>query len=282
MLTARKPTGGFSLVELLVGLAVGLFVLTGTLTLFASTSKHQQNLYGAARFEREMREVLGVIADDLRRAGYGGILPSMDNNQNGAITIEDMVFNPFTAAGNDLAVAQKTGEAANSCVTFSYNLDEDSPPLVGACAGCGSLPASFTTSAPFSNANLPYDTDGLEMFGYRLNAARIEARNGVGATDTSFDCDAGTWSALTGPEVQVTALTFALTQTQVEVDKADIADGDDTCAAAGACLCTRELAITLTANLAADSLIQRTLSETVLVRNDKFVRAFDTANPCQE
>jgi type II secretory pathway component PulJ len=270
------------LVALLIGLAIGLFIVAGTLTMFASTTRHQASLYDAARFEREIREVLTLVAKDLRRAGYAGLLPNADNNGDGQSNVEDMLFNPFTADDNNLKVGAKSGESANSCVTFSYNLDEDSPPQVGACIGCGSLPSDFTTSAPFDNTNLPFDRDGLEMFGYRLNTGQIETRTGVAAGDTSFDCDAGVWSALTGTEIQVTGLNFALSESQIEVGKPDIDDGDNDCMMGQPCLCAREVTISLSANLATDSLIQRDLVETVRVRNDKFVRSFDTANPCED
>jgi len=269
-------------VALLIGLAIGLFIVAGTLTIFASTTRHQASLYDASRFEREMREVLSLIANDLRRAGYAGLLPDVDSNGDGQINVEDMVFNPFTADDNNLKVGAKSGETGNSCVTFSYNLDEDSPPQVGACIGCGSLPAEFTTSAPFHSTNLPFDQDGLEMFGYRLNAGQIETRNGLAAGDTSFDCDAGVWSALTGAEIQVTELGFTLNESQIEVAKDDIDDGDTDCMTGQPCLCAREVTIMLAANLATDTMIQRALVETVRVRNDKFVRVFDAANPCED
>jgi len=269
-------------VALLIGLAIGLFVVAGTLTLFASTTRHQASLYDAARFEREIREVLTLIANDLRRAGYAGLLPNMDNNGDGQINVEDMIFNPFTANANDLDVDAKFGEAANSCVTFAYNLDEDSPPQVGACIGCGSLPSEFTTSAPFDGTNLPFDQDGLEMFGYRLNAGQIETRNGLAAGDTTFGCDAGVWSALTGAEIQVTELSFAPNESQIEVAKLDIEDADTACMTGQPCLCAREVTISLVANLATDTMIQRALVETVRVRNDKFVRVFNADKPCED
>ena len=153
---------------------------------------------------------------------------------------------------------------------------------MGGCNGCGSLPSAFTHTAPYDSANLPYNTSNMEMFGFRLNAGQVESRTGFAASETTFDCDSGSWSAATGPTIQVTSLSFVLTHTQVEVDGDDIADGDSSCASGKPCQCIREVTIALAGQLSANSMVREQLTETVRVRNDKFIGAFDTTNPCRD
>lgn len=281
MLRRRIPQSGFTIVELLIGNAIGLLVIAGAITIYATTAAHQATTIQAANLEKELRALMTAITSDLRRAGYAALLPGVDNNLDGSIDINDFTFNPFSAAGNDITLGAKTGESANSCVTYSYNLDEESPPSVGGCIGCGALPGAFTTVGPYSNANLPFDQDNMEMFGLRLNGGRVESRSGFAGTESTFDCNSGSWAQMTTSSAQITALTFSLSHTQIEVDEADIADADATCGAGLPCQCIREVTVSLAASLPTNSLVSVQLSETVRVRNDKFLAAFDTGNPCR-
>ena len=82
------------------------------------TSTNQVKLHDEARVQRDLGEVLTLIVDDVRRAGYAGLSPNTDNDQDGTIDADDLLYNPFAAGGNDVIVDEKSGEAANGCVTF--------------------------------------------------------------------------------------------------------------------------------------------------------------------
>jgi prepilin peptidase dependent protein B len=282
MLRHRGGQAGFSLVELLIGTAVGSIAVAGILSIFASTAGRQHTMIRSAHLQKELRGVMGVVTADLRRAGYSALLPGVDNDQDGTLDMDDLVFNPFLSGGNDITVGARAGEPAGSCVTYSYNLDEENPPAVGACTGCGALPADLTNPAPFSVSNLPYDANNMEMFGVRLNGGQVESRIGLAGTESDFDCDAGAWAPMTSDLIQVTALTFTLSHQQVEVDPADIADANDDCADGEPCQCIREVTLSLAGQLASDPFVRLALSETVRVRNDKFIASFDAAQPCRE
>lgn len=66
---AAAPAG-FTLVELLVGLALGLLVLAAALTLLAQQTHEQRALLVEARLMQDLRSAADLVARDLRRAGH--------------------------------------------------------------------------------------------------------------------------------------------------------------------------------------------------------------------
>ena len=69
----RNPSvRGLSLVELLVGLALGLFVVAAATTLLAAQSREQRLLVTENRLMQDLRTASDIITRDVRRAGYWG------------------------------------------------------------------------------------------------------------------------------------------------------------------------------------------------------------------
>lgn len=61
---------GLSLVELMVGLALGLLITAAGLSLLASQWREQRSSTAAMRLMQELRSAADIIARDLRRAGH--------------------------------------------------------------------------------------------------------------------------------------------------------------------------------------------------------------------
>ena len=61
---------GISMVELLVGLAVGLFIAAAGVTLMAGNLRENRSLALESRVMQELRTASDIITRDLRRAGY--------------------------------------------------------------------------------------------------------------------------------------------------------------------------------------------------------------------
>ncbi len=151
-------------------MTLGLMLMAGMLTLFHSALQSSRNLNSGKQLEGELHGALDLIVRDLRRSGaMGNPLRQLQG-----------VNNPF---GID-ATSAYTGEAANSCLTASYDLDGD-----------GTLDTSGTD----------------ERFGYRLRASKIQMRPSGQA------CTANTtpaWSDVTTlSQVQITGLQFSVTST---------------------------------------------------------------------
>lgn len=68
ILSARRQAAGFTLVELMVALVLGLIVVGAVLALVLSVMKSNRQTIQTTRLTQELRSVTAVVANDLRRA----------------------------------------------------------------------------------------------------------------------------------------------------------------------------------------------------------------------
>lgn len=103
MKSARHIAGagrGFTLVELLVGLALGLLVVAGGGALMASQLREHRALILEARLMQDLRTAADLIARDLRRAGYWG-----DAGAGAWTEAAQARANPYAALAPDAAAS---------------------------------------------------------------------------------------------------------------------------------------------------------------------------------
>ena len=75
----RRSNAGFSLIELMIGVTIGLVLLTVLATVFDRTSGGRSDLDRVSRLVENSRFAVDVIGDDVRHAGfYGTFLPPSD------------------------------------------------------------------------------------------------------------------------------------------------------------------------------------------------------------
>lgn len=67
---SRKLSRGLSIVELLVGVAIGLFLLAGATSMLVSSVTSSRSLLAEARVNQNLRAAADLITRDLRRAGF--------------------------------------------------------------------------------------------------------------------------------------------------------------------------------------------------------------------
>lgn len=75
-MNARSNQHGLSLVELLVGLALGLFIVAVAGTLLVTQTPEQRRLAAEQRLMQDLRTAADVVTRDLRRAGHWGAAAS--------------------------------------------------------------------------------------------------------------------------------------------------------------------------------------------------------------
>lgn len=171
---------GASLVELMISMALGFASLTAMSSLVSHGIGLNNSLMAKSRLDEEINSVLAVIEQDLKRAGYNG---DMDK-----LLVKPLSFvNPFS---HTLSVSSYKGEAANSCISFAYD----------------------------RNQNGKLDSVKInEEFGFRLKDHAIEIRVD-GKT-----CSQGYWQDLTDTSViKVTKVFFdieALTKHKISAYK---------------------------------------------------------------
>ena len=115
---ASRSARGTTIVEMLVGLAIGLVVVAGAVTLLARQLHQQRALLAETRLTQDLRNAADLIARDLRRAGYWGNAAAGVWSHGAA-----PLSNPYAA------VAPMA--AASDTVRFAYSRDDVEDQAIG-------------------------------------------------------------------------------------------------------------------------------------------------------
>lgn len=143
-----KASAGFSLIELMISITVGLIVMSGVLGIFANSVRSSADALKAMRLNQEMSATMDMITRDVRRSGYWGLASSA-------------IGPPATSASNTnpfdiIYTSNHASEAADSCITYSYDANSN---------GATPIPAA-------------------ELFGFRLRDTAVQSRaQGAACTD---------------------------------------------------------------------------------------------------
>jgi prepilin peptidase dependent protein B len=140
MPTPPRAWRGFTMVELLIGMAVGLFIVAASASLLTANLRENRNLLIESRLMQDMRTAADMITRDLRRAGYWAAANAGVRTDGGATVLA----NPY--------VEVAPGSAAADSVSFRFSRD--------------------TTE---NNS-----VDSNEQFGFRLRNGAIELQLGAG------------------------------------------------------------------------------------------------------
>jgi prepilin peptidase dependent protein B len=103
---------GMTLVELMVGIAVGLFVVAGATKLLVDNLTNNRRMLVETRVNQDLRSAADLIVRDLRRAGYW--------QGASAVVTGATVLNPYSA------IANTTTDLTTGELTFTYDRDGNS------------------------------------------------------------------------------------------------------------------------------------------------------------
>ncbi len=107
----RKKHQGFTLIELMIAMVIGLIVVAATITIYVITIRGSADTLKSAHLNQDIGVVTTLMINDIRRAGYWG----------GAVVGADSGDNPFTVEDQtDIAI-----NATADCIVYSYDLDND-------------------------------------------------------------------------------------------------------------------------------------------------------------
>ncbi len=242
MLTKSRQKG-LSLVEAMIALTIGLFLLTGLVTFVTDSLSANENRLKMARLNQELRATMTLMAREIRRAGFWGS-PSFALGPLGNMGAGTTYVNPFMAP-----ITITSGSSTTTTYGGVYVPPSSTP-------GC----ILFSYDA---NGNGVLDTSNPdERYGFLLNDGVVYMRTGIGATLNDCTTSSGNaWGALTnGSDVYYQTLTFSgPASTVVYVN-----------GSSGPNIQVRYVTITLTGQSKSDSSIQQTLTETVKLENDLF------------
>ena len=154
----RHPVGGFTLLELLISVTIGLVILAASLSMYAGSSRGSQ----LSQIETQMNEdgilAINLIQQQLKQAGYSRqIIPGsgatvMGNYAGPAVRGCDGGFTDTGAAFGSLTCTTGTGSDAIAiryeATTDNTMPSSDAPPLATNCVGDGISAATPSQVAP--------------------------------------------------------------------------------------------------------------------------------------
>lgn len=115
MLNSRSFTTGFSLIELLIAMAIGLSAIAG-LTSFVGTAAANSSHYSInLRLNEEINTVANLISNDIKRAGFNADIATAVNQPK---LFSDTFLTP-------IKISKHPQEKANSCILYRYDKDQN-------------------------------------------------------------------------------------------------------------------------------------------------------------
>jgi type IV pilus assembly protein PilW len=182
---SRRPSAsprrqrGLSIVELMVGVAIGLFVVAAATMLVSTQLSDNRRLMLETQVEQDLRASADIIARELRRAGHWAKARDGVWYPGNAAAVRD---NPYSAIAKADGSAFADGDAS-STVLMSYSRSGDEADETGAI-------------------------EAAEQLGFRLDNGVIQARLG----------DAG-WQALTdGNTLKVTEFSLTMNRQPIRLE----------------------------------------------------------------
>ena len=225
---------GLTIIELLIGVAVGLVVVAGAVKLMADTLGGNRRLLLEARVNQDLRVAADLIARDLRRAGYWRNATSGIFSTNGTGSVTP---NPYTG------IVLNTETANASDIQYQYARDDNN------------------------------SIEDAERAGFRVREGVLGFRNGAGDWQQLTDPKVMTITNLTIAETsRLTELyTFCscLTKLTCTAPQFQIAGGSPGAYyASRPRLTIRQYDVVLAGQSVTDPGVVREIRETVRVRND--------------
>jgi prepilin peptidase dependent protein B len=244
-----KRQSGYSLIEIMIALLIGLIIVAAIITLYANTVRGSSDTLRSARLNHDLESAMALMVNDIRRAGYWG----------GAIAGSDSRDNPFTIGAANIQIH------GGSCILYTYDAN-----------GSGKNTLEDLTD----------DVDSNEYYGFKLQGTDIMIRIS-GAT--TADCGGGTWRTMnisdddSREKVEIDSLTFDFddagapskcknVSTEIvpnfenascdAVTVLDLDPGDTVVE-------TRQVTITLSGHMTGEADVSKTLTSSVKVRNDR-------------
>ncbi|WP_157236039.1 PilW family protein [Chitiniphilus shinanonensis] len=246
---------GFSLIEILVALAIAIFLLGVVGTYLLTNLRAQSAHLRSVALTDNMNTALDLMTKEIRRAGFHQGPSYISAAQVANINTIGYAF-PASASTDDLKrsinkTLFKSDRPSDSCVLYSYNRNRN-----------------FAATTP---ANLIDVVDNDEQQGFKLADNSIQMRTSCSGSACMSSCDTGTWTALSDiKKMKIEKLLFCYYPTDSEppnlyyTSEADKNEpGTATCSGVGS-----NMIIYLRASDPTDTSVMRTVKSSVKIRNE--------------
>ena len=222
---------GLSIVELMVGVTIGMFILAGTTMMLTTQLGDNRRLLLEAQMQQDMRAAADMIARDIRRAGYWA-------QAYRQIWPDDPAAPPMA---NPYRVMTPAAAADGSTsVVYNRSTDEEDGRNIGTDDNAVDLVAGRTR----------------EQVGFQLNEGRQTIDYLVGDNN---------WQALTDPAV------MRVTQFNLIITARDLPCVGACPIGPGGCplrQSARDVTVTIVAQAVHEPAVQRSLQDNIRLRND--------------
>ena len=245
MLNRCSLQGGMTLIELMIAGVIALIALSSVITVYSATASHSSQQLQQAHLHQQLHGLMHLISSDLKRAGYWSFSPNLLAPS----------ANPFQIQANQVRIHLYDGENPDSCILFSYDLDQDGLVGIGRCDD--------------SDCRNHTDDDNVEQFGFRLRDTRIQSRFG----GTEFDCEGGNWQTVNDPGIEITQLGFEQRSRCL-----NLVENDRDCIPESPQLIQRGIEIRLRGQVSNKPDTGITLTHWIRIRNDHLREAASNAN----
>jgi len=239
-----KRNLGFTLIEIMIALVLGLIIIGATLNIYIATIKGSSDTVKSARLNYDLDMVMQFMINDIRRSGYWG----------DAVTGSTATDNPFIVGTGNIQLIEPVaaGSTEFTCILYTYDGDGD-----------GAI-------------------NNGEYYGFKLDSGTIKSSS-KDTVDDSGDCTkANYWeNILDSDNVEIMALTFTAENSKcLNTTTDEVFPG--TCAAAitavgvtgevssgDQAVENRQIDISLTGRVVNDITVEKTLTAIVKVRNNR-------------
>lgn len=248
--------GGWSLLGVMIGAAVGLLVLAGASQIYVQSYRDSVAVIEKTDLNQELRYLIQFMADDIRRAGSRFWEPSGGSYRDNLFWNSDYDL--------DLSVHEPGSHhdcnpdcdydyrKEGSCILFAYDLNGD-----------GELGVLDVDKDATDISVDKKNDENRERFGFRLgDEGSVKARTGGG---DPFNCSGDSWESISDPRINIGDLGFTLYTNEINLSDSD----KGTCEDGDLCVKRRWVEITLEGSPEDASWAGHTMETTVTVRNDK-------------
>jgi len=178
MAAYQRQSQGFSLVELMISLAIGLIVVSAVLAFTLSSLTANSEYVQSTRLSQELRNTMDFVSRELRRAGY-------DENMNrytAASTMNALTISPFARIFVDDDV-NNDGLKNDGCVIYAYDRTGGTPGTVERTQGeIRALRLAFYQAATATSTPMTIRQIGVGLQGQLRQSADGTVTRGISSS----------------------------------------------------------------------------------------------------
>lgn len=157
-LNFKHKQSGFSLVEIIVSMAVGSVLVAGVTTVYVDAIKNSADNVASIRLEQDLQAIVQLISQEMRRAGYDG------DSVNGGDTDFGITENTATCIRYNYDMGNPPNGTLSPSENFAFRLVDNAVQFGTNVTSCDDNEASWT------NVN---KTDNVIITAFALNLTEL-------------------------------------------------------------------------------------------------------------